>query len=181
MYSSFRDNIWGVDLADMQLLSQFNKGFRFLLYVIDIFTKYAWVVPSKDKKDISIVNAFQKILKECNRKPNKIWVDKGREFYNNYFKKWLRDNNIEMYSTHNEGKSVIAERFIRTLKDKTYKYMTSISKIVYIDKLDDIVKEYNNTYHKSIKMKRADVKDNSTSILKKKLMIKILNLKLVIM
>ena len=160
MYSSFRDNIWGVDLADMQLLSKFNKGFRFLLYVIDILCKYAWVVPLKDKKGISIVNAFQKILKESNRKPNKIWVDKGREFYNNYFKKWLRDNNIEMYSTHNEGKSVIAERFIRTLKDKIYKYMTSISKIVYIDKLDDIVKEYNNTYHKSIKMKPADVKDN---------------------
>ena len=72
VYSSFRDSIWGVDLANMQLLSKFNKGFRFLLCVIDIFSKYAWVVPLKDKKDISIVNAFQKILKESNRKPNKI-------------------------------------------------------------------------------------------------------------
>ena len=69
VYSSFRDNIWGVDLADMQLLSKFNKGFRFLLCVLDIFSKYAWVVPLKDKKGISIVNAFQKILKESNRKP----------------------------------------------------------------------------------------------------------------
>ena len=75
----------------------------------------------KDKKGVSIVNVFQKILKESNRKPNKIWVDKGSEFYNNYFKKWLQDYNIKMYSTHNEGKSVVAERFIRTLKNKIYK------------------------------------------------------------
>ena len=101
----------------MQLINKFNKGFRFLLCVIDIFSKYAWVVPLKDKKGVSIVDAFQKILDDSNRKPNKIWVDKGSEFYNNSFKKWLRDNNIEMYSKHNEGKSVIAERFIRTLKE----------------------------------------------------------------
>ena len=88
MHSSFRDDIWGADFADMQLLSKFNIGFRFLLRVIDIFSKYAWVVPLKDKKDISIVNAFQKILKESDRKPNKIWLDKGNEFYNSSFKKW---------------------------------------------------------------------------------------------
>ena len=85
-----------------------------------------------------------------------------------------------MYSTNNEEKSVIAERFIRTLKNKIYRYMASISKNAYIDKLDDIVKKYNNTYHTSIKMKPVDVKDNNILILKKKLMIKILNLKLVI-
>ena len=86
MYLSFRDNIWGADLADMQLLSKFNKGFRFLLCAIDIFSKYTWVVPLKDKKDVSIVNAFQIILKESKRKPNKIWIDKGSEFYNSSFK-----------------------------------------------------------------------------------------------
>ena len=86
MYSLFKDNIWGEDLADMQLLSKFNKGFRFLLCVIDIFSEYAWVISLKDKKDISIVNAFQIILKESNRKPNKMWVDKGSEFYNSPFK-----------------------------------------------------------------------------------------------
>ena len=132
MYPSFRDGIWCVDLADMQLLSKFNKGFWFLFCVIDTYNKHAWVIPLNDKKGISIVNAFQKILKESNRKPNKIWIDKGSGFYNNYFKKWLRDNNIEMYSTHNEGKSIIAERFIRTLKNKIYKNMTSISKNVSI-------------------------------------------------
>ena len=145
----------------MQLLSKYDKGIRFLLCLIDIFSKYAWVVPLKDKKGISIVKAFQSILKQSNSKPNKIWVDKGSELYKAYFKKWLRDNDIVMYSTHNEGKSVVAERFIRTLKSKIYKYMTSISKNVYIDKLDDIVDEYNNTYHTTIKMKPIDVKDNT--------------------
>ena len=161
VYSGFKDNIWGADLADMQLISKFNKRFRFLLCVIDIFSKYAWDVSLKDKKGISIVNALQKILKESDKRPNKTWVDKINEFYNNSFKKWLKDNDIEMYSIHNEGKSAIAERFIRTLKNKIYKYMTIISKNVYIDKLDDIVDEYNNTYHKTIKMKPIDVKDNT--------------------
>ena len=100
-------------------------------------------------------------MNESDRKPNEIWVDKGSQFYNNSFRKWLKDNDIEMYSINNEGKSVVAERFIRTLKNKIYKYMTAISKNVYIDKLDDIVDEYNNTYHRTIKMKPVDVKDNT--------------------
>ena len=104
----------------MQLLSRYNKGIRFLLCVIDIFSKYAWVLPLKDKKGVSIVTAFQSILKQSNRKPNKIWVDKDSEFYNTSFKKWLEDNDIVMHSTHNEGKSVVAERLIRTLKSKFY-------------------------------------------------------------
>ena len=108
----------------MQLINKFNKGFRFLLCVIDIFSKYAWVVPLKDKKGISIVNAFQKILDDSNRKPNKIWVDKGSEFYNSSVKKLLKDNDIETYSIHNEKKFVVAERFITTLKTKIYQYMT---------------------------------------------------------
>ena len=128
VYPEFKNIIWGADLADMQLISKFTKGFRFLLCVIDIFSKYARVAPLKDKKGITITNAFQKILDCSNRKPNKIWVDKGSEFYNNSFKKWLKDNDIEMYSIHNEGKSVVAKRFIRTLKTKIYKYMTSVSK-----------------------------------------------------
>ena len=159
--SEFKDNIQVADLTDMQLLSRYNKGIRFLLCVIDIFSKYAWVVPLKDKKGVSIVKAFQIILKQSTRKPNKIWVDKGSEFYNASFKKWLQDNDIVMYSTHNEGKSVDAKRFIRTLKIKIYKYMTSLSKNLYIDELDDIVNEYNNTYHTTIKMKPIDVKGNT--------------------
>ena len=104
---------------------------------------------------------FKKILDDSKRKPDKIWVDKGSEFYNRSMKSWLQDNDIVMYATHNEGKSVVDERFIKTLKKKNYKYMTSISKNVYIDKLDDIVNEYNNTYHRAIKMKSINVKDNT--------------------
>ena len=115
VYSSFKYNIWGVDLADMQLISKFNKGIKYFWCVIDLFSKYAWIVPLKNKKCSSIVKAFQSILNKSKRKPNKIWVDHGSEFYNNVFKNFLKNNDIEMYSTHSEGKSVVAERFIRIL------------------------------------------------------------------
>ena len=89
-----------------------------------------------------------------------MWVDQGGEFYNNVFEKWLSDNDINMYSTYNEGKSVVAERFIRTLKNKLYKHMTATGKNVYYDVLDDVVNKYNNTKHSTIKMKPIDVKNN---------------------
>ena len=111
---------------------------KYLLCAIDFFSKYTWVVPLKDKREISIINAFQKILDNSNRKPNKIWVDEGGEFYNNLLKRFLKINNIDMYSTYNKGKSVVAERFIRTLKNKIFKHMTTVSKNVYFDVLDSI-------------------------------------------
>ena len=160
VYSQFKDNIWGVDLADMQLLSKKNKGIKYLLCAIDLYSKYAFVIPLKHKKGISIVNAFNKIIKQSGRKPNKTWVDQGGEFYNNVFKNWLSDNDIIMYSTFNEGKSVVAERFIRTLQNKLYKHRTATSKNVYYDVLDDLVNKYNNTKHSTIKMKPIDVKNN---------------------
>ena len=143
----------------MQLISEFSKGICFLLCVIDIFSKYAWVIPLKNKKGNIITNAFQKILDESNCKPSKIWVDKGSEFYNRSMKSFQQhnNNNIQMYSAHNERKSVVAERFIRTLKNKICKYMTSTSKSMYIDKLDHIVNKYSKTYDKTIKMKPVDV------------------------
>ena len=146
----------------MQSLSRKNKGIKYLLCVIDLYSKYAFVIPLKNKKGISILNAFDKIIKQYNRKPNKIWVDQGGEFYNNIFKKWLSDNDIIMYSTYNEGKSVVAKRFIRTLKSKLYKHMTATGKNVYYDVLDDVVNKYNNTKHSTIKMKPIDVRDNKT-------------------
>ena len=164
MHSSFKDNIWGADLADMQLISKYNKGIRYVLCVIDLYSKYAWVFPLKDKKGVSIFNEFQSILKKSNRKPNKICVDQGSQFYNNVFKKFLKDNYIIIYSTYNEGKSVLAERFIRTLKNRIYKHMTALSKNVYFDVLDYIIDECNNTHHKTIKMKPIDVEDNSFAV-----------------
>ena len=142
VYSSFKDNIWGADLANMQLIGKFSKGICFLSCVIDIYSKYAWVIPLKGYS-----------LNKSDHKPNKIWVDKGSEFYNRSMKSWLEKNDIEMYSTHNEEKSVDAERYIRTLKNKTYKYVTSISKNMSINTLADIVNNYNNTYHSTVKMK----------------------------
>ena len=174
----FIDNIWGADIDNMQLISKFNKGIRFLLCVIDISSKYAWVIPLKDKKGITITNAFQKILKESNRKSNKIWVQKGSELYHRSMKSWLEKNAIGIYSTDNEGKSLVAERFIRTLKNKIYKHMTSISENIYIDKLDDMVNKYNNAYPNTIRMKLFDVKSNTYIDSSNKIMMKILNLKL---
>ena len=150
----------GVDLADMQSLSKYNKGIKYLLCAIDLFSKCTWVIPIKDTKGTSIVNAFQKIITK-GRKPNKIWLDQGSEFYNNAFTDFLKINNIEMYSTYNEGKSVVPERFIRTLKNNIFKYMTAISKNVYFGVLDNIVNKYNNTVHRTIKMKPIDVTDDS--------------------
>ena len=105
----------------------------------------------KDKRGISIVNAFRKIISK-GRKPNKIWVDKDSKLYNKLFERFLKINNTEMYSAYNKGESVFAERFNRTLKNKIFKYMTAAS-----DVLDDIVSKYNNTVHRGIKMKPIDV------------------------
>ena len=135
----------------MQLISKFNKGIRFLLCAIDVFSKYASLFPLKDKKGVTIVNAFQNILNSSKRKPNKIWLDKGIEFYIKTMKSWLEKNNIDIYSTHDEGKSVLSKKLIRTLKNKIYKQMTSISQNIYVDKFNDIVNEYNNKYHRTIK------------------------------
>ena len=157
VYSSFIDKIWGVELADMQLIIKYNKGIRYLFCVIDLFSRYSWVIPLKNKKGESVVEGFKKTLDDSNRKPNKIWVGHGSEFYNNKFKSLLEENDIETYSTFNGGKSVVVERFIKTLKNKIYKHMTYIGKNVYIDVLDDIVKKYSTSVHSSIKMKPKDV------------------------
>ena len=98
MQWTFIDNIWGADLADMQLINKFDKGFRFSLWVIDIFNKYTWVIVLKG---ITITNAFQKILDDSKRKPTKIWVEKSSKFYKRSIKYWLEENEREMYLTHN--------------------------------------------------------------------------------
>ena len=118
------DNIWVADFSVMQLISKFNKGIRFFFCVTDVHNNNAWVIPLKDKKVITITNAFKKGLKESDRKPNKIWVDKGSEFYNRSMKSWLWKNDVEMYSSHQKVKSVVAERSIRILKNKIYEYIT---------------------------------------------------------
>ena len=116
--------------------------------------------PLKDKRGISIVNSFQKIVSK-RRKPNKIWIDQGGEFYNNLFKRFLKIHNIKMYSTYNEGKSVVGERFIRTFENKIFRHMTAVTKSAYFDVLDDVVNKYSNAVHRTIKMKPIDVTSDS--------------------
>ena len=139
------DKIWTADLADMSALSKDNHGYTFLLLVIDTFSKYGWVIPLKDKKGKTVADALKTIFEE--RKPEKLWTDKGKEFYN----KDVKDL-IELYSTENEEKSSVVERWIRTIKEKMWKYFTDNNTYTYIDILPDLVEDYNNTKHSSIKM-----------------------------
>ena len=129
----------------MQAFSKFNRGVKYLLAVIDVFSKYGWLIPLKDKTGKSVASALKTIFEE--RKPEKMWVDKGKEFYN----KDVKDL-IELYSTENEEKSSVVERWIRTMKEKMWKYFSAKSTNVYMNVLSDLVKEYNNTIHSSIKM-----------------------------
>ena len=116
----------------MESLSFKNKNVKYLLCIIDIFTKYAWVKPVKDKKGQTVLNAFIEIVNESNGKPNKLWVDQGGEFYNRFMQEWLDINDILMYSTHKEGKSVIAVRFIETLKAKIFRKLTVNNNFIFL-------------------------------------------------
>ena len=135
----------------MQQFSKWNKGFRYLLMVIDVFSKYGYSVPLKNKAGDSVAHAFQKILKE-GRIPKYLWTDKGKEFYNKDLKKVLKQNNINIYSTENEEKSSVVERWNRTIKNEMWKQFTKQSSTQYLDILPDILNKYNNNYHRSIKM-----------------------------
>ena len=145
------DEIWASDLVEMQQFSKWNKGYRYLLMVIDVFSKYGWIVPLKDKKGESVTEAFKTIFKE-GRKPQYLWVDKGKEFYNKHVKDLLDKNEIHMYSTENEEKSSVVERWNRTIKSKMWKQFTVQGNTMYIDMLPKLLKQYNNTKHSSIKM-----------------------------
>ncbi|MCU7951726.1 MAG: DDE-type integrase/transposase/recombinase [gamma proteobacterium symbiont of Bathyaustriella thionipta] len=145
-----KDEIWSADLVDMQAFSSVNKGFKYILTVIDVFSKYAWAIPLKNKTGISVTKAFEKIIGE--RIPKKLWVDEGKEFYNSTFIKFLDQHKINMYSTFNEGKAVVIERFNRTLKRIMWKYFTTNNTRKYIDVLPEMIKNYNEKVHSTIKM-----------------------------
>ena len=120
-FGNFPNEIWSADLIDLKKLKKYNNGFQYIINIIDLFSRHAWSIPIKDKTGKSIVEAFDSINQVCPRRVKnlkKLWVDNGSEFYNKIFKNWLNDNNIEMYSTFNEGKAVVIERFNRTLKKK---------------------------------------------------------------
>ena len=140
----------------MGSLSSKNKNVKYLLCVINVFTKYSWVKSLKDKKGKTILNAFIEIVNESYSKRNKLWADQEREFYNKVMQRWLENDDILMYSAHNEGNSVIAERFIKTLKAKVYKKMTANDNRFYLPYLNKLVNQYKNTFHHSINKKKID-------------------------
>lgn len=149
------DNTWQADLIDMQKLSKENDGYKYLLTVIDVFSKYAWVIPIKNKTNSNIIEAFSKIFSQ--RKPNKIHTDKGTEFIGKETQKYFEKNNISFYSLNSEMKAAIIERFNRTLKEKMWRYFSKSKNKNYLNVLDNLVESYNNTYHRSIKQKPIEV------------------------
>ena len=150
------DENWEADLVDVQNLKKFNGGYRYLLTCIDVLSKYAWVVPLKNKTSNCIVEGFKKILKE-GRVPQMLHTDKGSEFLNKDFQKFLKHRDISFFTTENETKACIVERFNRTLKTKMWRYFTFANTFKYMDVLTKLVQAYNNSVHSSIRMKPAEV------------------------
>jgi transposase InsO family protein len=150
------DDVWGADLVDMTEWYKDNKGFKFLLTVIDVLSKHAWGVQLKDKRGDTVTTALKGIIESSNRKPNFLWVDEGGEFYNKTMKAYLDKNDIQMYSTYSENKSAVVERFNRTLKTNMWKRFTAENTRNWIDMLPKLFTDYNKRKHSSIKMSPID-------------------------
>ena len=162
------DHQWQADLVDVAKLASYNDGYRYLLTCIDVLSRYAWVVPLKDKTGKSLVAAFTVIFKS-GRRPIRLQTDKGTEFTNRVFQKFLRESDVHFFTTHNEEtKASIVERFNRTLKTKMWKYFTHRETLTYLDALNDMVESYNRTVHRSIGMPPAEVTwANQTTVSKR--------------
>ena len=150
MISHHVDDIWCSDLVDMQKLSKWNKGYKYLLMVLDIFSKYGWIIPLKTKTGLEVSKALQIIFKE--NKPKMLWVDKGKEYHNKNVLVLLAKNDVKIYSSEKEEKSSVCERWNRTIKTKIYKQFTIQNNTIYIDILKKILSSYNNSKHRSIGM-----------------------------
>ena len=159
------DEIWAADLVDMRSFSKWNKGYKYLLMVIDVFSKYGWIRGLKDKKTETVRLAFADILRD--RKPKMLWTDKGSEFISRHFKEFLKKKNrIKLYHTENEEKSSVVERWNKTIKTKVWKMFTVNNNTIYWDKIDKIADNYNNTWHSSIQMSpiEASKKKNENKV-----------------
>lgn len=158
-YADNIDDTWQADLTDFRALEHANKGYTFVLFVIDIFSRYGWAVALKDKKANSIVHGFETIFKTTSRRPTRLFTDKGKEFINKRFQQYLKENDVQYYHTNNPDiKCAIVERWQKTLKSKIFKRFTAVENERYVDGLlQKVVHAYNHTYHKSIKMTPAEV------------------------
>ena len=149
VFSKGVDEIWAADLVEMGKFSEWNKGFKYLLMVIDVFSKFGWVEPLKNKKGETVAAAFEKLFK-LGRQPRLLWTDKGKEFYNKNVNQLLSKKNIKLYSTENEEKSSVVERFNRTIKQMMWKMFSANNNTIYIDKIDELLKTNNSSFHRSI-------------------------------
>ena len=159
------DEQWQIDLVDMSKLSKANKGFKYLMVVIDVFSKYAWLEPLKTKTGIEITKALKKVFDKNKRTPLLIQTDKGTEFLNSHVRTLLKSRNIKLFTTFSERKASVVERLNRTLKSRMWRYFTKFQTRKYIDILQQFVTSYNKTYHRSIKHRPIDVnKDNEVEV-----------------
>jgi hypothetical protein len=161
------DDVWSCDLVEMQEWSKVNNGYRYMLNVVDVFSKYAWSIPLKDKTGKTVLDAFKGIVESSKRQPRHIWVDQGKEFYNANMNGWIKENNIIRYSTYGEHKSAVVERLNRTLKTNMWKRFTAENTRNWIDMVDKLLLDYNNRYHSTIKMTpvEASKKENKVQVL----------------
>ena len=151
------DDIWSADLTNsFQSLSKQNKGYKYMLNVIDLFSKHAYSLPLKTKSSDEVMEAFDRLFKYSGRQPRKLWTDQGSEFTNNKFKQFLKEHNIELYHVYNEGKACVVERFNRTLGEMIQKHLTAKKTDKYIDILQKLLDEYNHKTHSTIKMSPFD-------------------------
>ena len=159
------DDTWAADLVEMSSLREWNEGVRYLLMVIDVFSKFGWIRTLKNKRGDTVAEAFKSIFKE-GRKPKKLWVDKGKEFWNKEVKAVMDENGVERYSTENEEKSAVVERWNRTIKERMWKMFSARNDTTYIDKLKEILASYNNKKHSSIGMTpvQASKKENERKV-----------------
>ena len=155
------DTQWESDLVDLRGISRLNQQYQFLLTVIDVLSKYAWAVPLKDKTGDSIIRAFQHIFKKDRRQPRYLRTDKGTEFVNQKFQKFLKEKGIHFFTSNNETKAAVVERFNRTLKNRMWKYFSANNTRRYIDVLPQLLESYNHTWHRSIKRTPAEVNEDN--------------------
>ena len=151
------DEIWAADLVVMQYYSRTNKGFKFILMIIDVFSKYGWAIPIKNKTGAEVTKAFTDLWKK-QTPPKKLWTDKGKEFLNSRMSTLLEENNVHLYWTENEEKSCIVERWNRTIKEMMWKYFTKHKTGIYINVLPELIKKYNSTYNRAIKCSPTDAR-----------------------
>ena len=166
IFTSGIDDLWQADLVDMSAISKYNDGYKFLLTCIDVFSKYAWAIPLKNKSSKSVVAAFELLFGD--RRPANLQTDKGTEFLNAPTQELFKENRINFYTTENDDvKASVVERFNRTLKSKMWKYFTFKGTHRYVDVLNDLLHSYNRTFHRTIKMSPSEVNRNNESEIRK--------------